>query len=133
MQIIGMVGTMDVLTRRYWLVIPETMMEKEERGREAAVGMTRVEFKVLLMEEFCPSNEMEKLESEFWNHIMVGANHAGLAPQIRGMLRETQPTTIQNVILKAGILTDEAVRCGTLTRSSEKGKKVEETSKQGGL
>ncbi|GJS58070.1 hypothetical protein Tco_0652854 [Tanacetum coccineum] len=31
------------------------------RGREAAMGMTWVEFKVLLVEEFCPSNEMEKL------------------------------------------------------------------------
>ncbi|GJR80181.1 hypothetical protein Tco_0150966 [Tanacetum coccineum] len=35
------------------------------RGREAAIGMSWVDFKALLMEEFCPSNEMEKLESEF--------------------------------------------------------------------
>ncbi|GKE66992.1 putative reverse transcriptase domain-containing protein [Tanacetum coccineum] len=48
------------------------------------------------------------------------------------MLRATQPTTIQSAILKAEILTDEAIRCGTLTRSSEKRKEVEETSKQGG-
>ncbi|GJS95396.1 putative reverse transcriptase domain-containing protein [Tanacetum coccineum] len=48
------------------------------------------------------------------------------------MLRATQPTTIQSAIFKAGILTDEAVHCGTLTRSSEKRKEVEETSKQGG-
>ncbi|GKE79647.1 putative reverse transcriptase domain-containing protein [Tanacetum coccineum] len=123
--------------------------------------MTWVEFKVLLVEEFCPCNKMEKLESEFWNHTMVGANHvgyndrfhelaklvlhlvtpeskcigrytSGLAPQIRGMLRETQPTTIQSDILKVGILTNEVVCCGTLTRSSEKIKEVEETSKQGG-
>ncbi|GJW72417.1 putative reverse transcriptase domain-containing protein [Tanacetum coccineum] len=104
----------------------------------------KVEFKVLLVEEFCPSNKMEKLESEFWNHTLVGANHAGyndrfhelaklvphlvtpkskrigryisgLAPQIRGMLRATQPTTIQSAILKVGILTDEAVcyECGS--------------------
>nr|GEV35756.1 putative reverse transcriptase domain, ribonuclease H-like domain, aspartic peptidase domain protein [Tanacetum cinerariifolium] len=39
---------------------------------------------------------------------------------------------IHSVILKAGILTDEAIRCGTLTRSSEKRNEVEETSKQGG-
>ncbi|GKD07008.1 hypothetical protein Tco_1186693, partial [Tanacetum coccineum] len=32
----------------------------------------------------------------------------------------------------AGILTNEVVCCGTLTRSSEKRKEVEETSKQGG-
>ncbi|GJU12604.1 putative reverse transcriptase domain-containing protein [Tanacetum coccineum] len=48
------------------------------------------------------------------------------------MLRATQPTTIQSDILKAVILTDEVVRCGTLTRSSEKRKEVEEISKQGG-
>nr|GEV64294.1 putative reverse transcriptase domain-containing protein [Tanacetum cinerariifolium] len=29
----------------------------------------------LLVDEFCPSNDMERLENEFWNHTMVGANH----------------------------------------------------------
>ncbi|GKF47813.1 hypothetical protein Tco_0137615 [Tanacetum coccineum] len=54
-------------------------IEKMEsaRDREAAIGMSRVDFKALLVEEFCPSNKMEKLESEFWNHTMIGANHAG--------------------------------------------------------
>ncbi|GJX43196.1 hypothetical protein Tco_0259872 [Tanacetum coccineum] len=56
---------------------------------------------------------------------------AGLAPEIRGMLRATQPTTIQSAILRAGILTDEAVSSGTLTKGSEKRKGVGETSKQG--
>ncbi|GJU47807.1 putative reverse transcriptase domain-containing protein [Tanacetum coccineum] len=133
----------------------------QARGREAAIGMSWNDFKALLVEEFCPSNEMEKLESEFWNHKMVGANHAGytdrfhelaklvphlvtpessrikryiagLAPEIRGMLRATQPTTIQSAILRAGILTDEAVSCGTLTKGNDKRKVVEESSKSGG-
>ncbi|GKA81507.1 putative reverse transcriptase domain-containing protein [Tanacetum coccineum] len=133
----------------------------QARGREAAIGMSWTDFKVLLVEEFCPSNEMEKLETKFWNHKMVGANHAGytdrfhelaklvphlvtlessrikryiagLAPEIRGMLRATQPTTIQSAILRAGILTDEVVSCGTLTKGNEIRKGVEETSKQGG-
>ncbi|GJY05796.1 putative reverse transcriptase domain-containing protein [Tanacetum coccineum] len=133
----------------------------QARGREAAMAMTWNEFKALLVEEFCPSNEMEKLENEFWNHKMVGANHAaytdrfhelaklvphlvtpessrikryiaGLAPEIRGMLRATQPTTIQNAILRAGILTDEAVSYGTLTKGNDKRKVVEESSKSGG-
>ncbi|GJR84556.1 putative reverse transcriptase domain-containing protein [Tanacetum coccineum] len=130
-------------------------------GYEAAIGMTWNGFKALLVEEFCPSNEMERLENEFWNHKMVGANHAaytdrfhelaklvphlvtpesarikryvaGLAPEIRGMLKATQPTTIQDAILRAGILTDEAISCGTLSKSNEKRKAVEETSKSGG-
>ncbi|GJS14797.1 putative nucleotidyltransferase, ribonuclease H [Tanacetum coccineum] len=97
------------------------------RGRKAAIGMTRVEFKALLAEEFCPSKEMEKLESEFWNHTMVGANHAGSTDRFHELAKLVPHLS---AILKAGILTDEAVHCDTLTRSSEKRKEVEETSKQ---
>ncbi|GJX56242.1 reverse transcriptase domain-containing protein [Tanacetum coccineum] len=95
----------------------------QARGRVAAMAISWNDFKALMVEEFCLSKEMEKLENEFWNHKMVGANHityliAGLAPEIKGMLRATQPTTIQNAILRAGILTNEAVSCGTLTKGS---------------
>ncbi|GJW74511.1 putative reverse transcriptase domain-containing protein [Tanacetum coccineum] len=48
----------------------------QARGRVAAMAMAWNDFKALMVEEFCPSNEMEKLENEFWNHKMVGANHA---------------------------------------------------------
>ncbi|GJU74275.1 hypothetical protein Tco_1265680 [Tanacetum coccineum] len=111
--------------------------------------------------EFCPSNEMERLENEFWNHKMIGANHAGytdrfhelaklvphlvtpestrikrymagLAPEIRGMLKATQPATIQSAILKSGILTDEVVSNGTLTKGSKKRKSMDEPAKVGG-
>ncbi|GJU51420.1 putative reverse transcriptase domain-containing protein [Tanacetum coccineum] len=79
--------------------------------------------------EFCPSNEMESLENKFWNHTMV---HAWVGtPNSWSILRATQPTTIQSAILTAGIITDEAVRCGTLTKGSDKRKKIEESSKQG--
>ncbi|GJU28504.1 reverse transcriptase domain-containing protein [Tanacetum coccineum] len=47
----------------------------QARGREAAIGMSWNDFKALLVEKFCPTNEIEKLENEFWNHTMVGANH----------------------------------------------------------
>ncbi|GJV17112.1 hypothetical protein Tco_1362435 [Tanacetum coccineum] len=36
------------------------------RGREAAIGMSWADFKALLVEELCPSNEMEKLENELY-------------------------------------------------------------------
>ncbi|GJX43500.1 hypothetical protein Tco_0260176 [Tanacetum coccineum] len=48
------------------------------------------------------------------------------------MLKATQPATIQSAILKAGILTDEAVSNGTLTKSSEKRKSVDEPAKASG-
>ncbi|GJY37632.1 reverse transcriptase domain-containing protein [Tanacetum coccineum] len=117
----------------------------QARGHEEAIGMSWNDFRALLIEEFCPSNEMEKLENEFWNLTMVGANHVaytdkfhelaklvphmvtpeswrikryinGLAPQIRGMLRATQPTTIQSAILKLS----ETLRIHMSKRSTTK-------------
>ncbi|GJZ52145.1 putative reverse transcriptase domain-containing protein [Tanacetum coccineum] len=137
----------------------EYMISDSDSDLES-IAKSENDFKALLVEELCPSNKMEKLENEFWNHTMVGANHVaytdrfhelaklvphlvtpessrikryihGLAPQIRGMLRATQPTTIQSAILTAGILTDEAVRCGTLTKGNDKRKEMEESSRQG--
>ncbi|GKG41362.1 hypothetical protein Tco_0470574, partial [Tanacetum coccineum] len=34
------------------------------------------DFKFMMIEELCPSHEMQKLETELWNHTMVGAGHA---------------------------------------------------------
>ncbi|GKC89219.1 hypothetical protein Tco_1149868 [Tanacetum coccineum] len=45
------------------------------RGRETDVRMAWGDFKTLIREEFCPNNEMQKVETEFWNHAMVGAGH----------------------------------------------------------
>ncbi|GKB40371.1 putative reverse transcriptase domain-containing protein, partial [Tanacetum coccineum] len=133
----------------------------QARGRETANAMSWNDFTALLVEEFCPSNEMERLENKFWNHKMIRANHAGytdrfhelaklvphlvtpefarikrymagLALEIRGMLKATQPATIQSAILKAGILTNEAVSNGTLTKGSEKRKSMDEPAKVGG-
>nr|GEU61307.1 reverse transcriptase domain-containing protein [Tanacetum cinerariifolium] len=154
--------------RGYKLVTEEELEENEglkeivtqvTANVNNANGEDQNEIEALLVEEFCPSNEMKKLKNEYWNYTMVGANHVaytdmfhelaklvphlvnpkssrikryihGLAPQIHGMLWATQPTTIQSAILTAGILTDEAVCCGTLTKGNDKRKKMEELSKQ---
>nr|GFD50815.1 hypothetical protein [Tanacetum cinerariifolium] len=76
------------------------------------------------MEEYCPDDEVEKLESEFWNHKMVGSDidgyiarfhelarlvpHMvtpksqrvnryiwGLAPEVKAHVTSSQPATIQ--------------------------------------
>ncbi|GKE14024.1 putative reverse transcriptase domain-containing protein [Tanacetum coccineum] len=88
----------------------------------------------LLVEEFCPSNEMEKLENVFWNHKMVGANHATYTDRFHELdkLVPHLVTPELSRIKRAGILTNKAVSCGTLTKGNEKRKRVEETSKQGG-
>ncbi|GJW94306.1 reverse transcriptase domain-containing protein [Tanacetum coccineum] len=128
------------------------------RGREAAVGMSWEDFKTLTREEFCLSNEMQKLEIELWNHTMIEAGHAaytdrfhelarlvphlvtpeskrikryvyGLALQIRGMVAATEPKTIQKAVQIAGRLTDEALRNGSIKKNPEKRGNVREPRK----
>ncbi|GJV11458.1 reverse transcriptase domain-containing protein [Tanacetum coccineum] len=39
-------------------------------SREVAVSMSWNDFKFMMIQEFCPSHEMQKLESELWNHAI---------------------------------------------------------------
>nr|GEU36853.1 reverse transcriptase domain-containing protein [Tanacetum cinerariifolium] len=57
-----------------------------------------------------PSPENKKIERCIY----------GLALQIRAVVAATEPTTIQSVVLKAGMLTDEAIRNGSLKKNTEK-------------
>ncbi|GKB97108.1 hypothetical protein Tco_0983245 [Tanacetum coccineum] len=43
---------------------------------------------VLMREEFCPSNEMQKLETELWNHTIVGAGHAAYTDRFHELASE---------------------------------------------
>nr|GEV83767.1 putative reverse transcriptase domain-containing protein [Tanacetum cinerariifolium] len=45
-------------------------------SQEVAVSMSWNDFKCMMIEEFCPSHEMKKLETKLWNHAMVRAGHA---------------------------------------------------------
>ncbi|GJY20750.1 putative reverse transcriptase domain-containing protein [Tanacetum coccineum] len=109
----------------------------QAKGRVAAMALSWDDFKALTVKEFCPNrfHELAKLVP----HLVTPESSrikryiARLAPEIRGMLRATQPTTIQTAILRVGILTDEAVSCGTLTKGSDKRKVVDEPSKTGGF
>nr|GFA76435.1 reverse transcriptase domain-containing protein [Tanacetum cinerariifolium] len=125
----GMVGTMGVPTRDFRHVALRSMKKREARDHEAAIGMTWNDFKALLVEEFYPSNEMERFENEFWNHKMVGANLAAYTDWFHELAKLVPHL---NEIMRAGILTDEVISCDTLSKINEKRKAVEETSKSGG-
>ncbi|GJT96510.1 hypothetical protein Tco_1092028 [Tanacetum coccineum] len=59
-------------------VIIESVQDMSGCGDDQKVKYTVgsfVDFKTLIREEFCPINEMQKLEIEFWNHAMVGDGH----------------------------------------------------------
>ncbi|GKD28847.1 reverse transcriptase domain-containing protein, partial [Tanacetum coccineum] len=57
------------------------------RSREAVVGMSWEDFKTLTREEFFPVNEMQELETEFWNHAMVGVGHAAYTDRFHELAR----------------------------------------------
>ncbi|GJV95033.1 putative reverse transcriptase domain-containing protein [Tanacetum coccineum] len=126
-------------------------------SREVAVSMSWNDFKFMMIQESCLSHEMQKLESELWNHAMVGAGHAaytdrfhelarlvlylvtpesrmikryvyGLASQIHRMVAATEPKTMQKAVQISGALTDEAVRNGSIKKVEKRGN-VGETSK----
>ncbi|GJS69836.1 putative reverse transcriptase domain-containing protein [Tanacetum coccineum] len=98
-------------------------------SREVAVSMSWNEFKCMMIQEFCSSHKIQKLESELWNHAMVGTGHAaytnryvyGLALQICGMVAAMEPKTMQKAVQISGALTDEAVRNGTIKKAEKRG------------
>ncbi|GJX05684.1 putative reverse transcriptase domain-containing protein [Tanacetum coccineum] len=89
------------------------------------------ESEALLVEELCPSNEMEKLENEFWNNTMVGANHVAYTDRFHELAKLVPHLVTPKSLCIKRILIDEAVCCGTLTKENDKRKEMGESSKQG--
>ncbi|GKE02762.1 putative reverse transcriptase domain-containing protein [Tanacetum coccineum] len=66
------------------------------RSREAAVGMSWEDFKTLTRDDFCPSNELQNLETELWNHVMVGVGHAAYTDKFHELARNVNPVNAKN-------------------------------------
>ncbi|GJS79912.1 putative reverse transcriptase domain-containing protein [Tanacetum coccineum] len=119
-------------------------------SREVAVGMSRNNFKFMMIQKFYPSNEMQKLESELWNHAIVRVGHVvytdrfhelamlvphlvtpegrmieryvyGLTSQICRMVAAMEPKTMQKAVQISGTLTDEAVRNESIKKVEKRG------------
>ncbi|KAK1429753.1 hypothetical protein QVD17_11971 [Tagetes erecta] len=130
-------GTLDGAALTWWNI------QVQRLGLANANALPWEEFKTLLRDEYCPRGEVQKLEGEFWNLKMKGSeieayttrshelavlcpnmvNPAykriekyidGLAPQIQGLVMAANPESIQQAILLAHKLTDQAVAQGTL-------------------
>ncbi|GJX47385.1 putative reverse transcriptase domain-containing protein [Tanacetum coccineum] len=90
------------------------------RGRETAIGMAWEDSKTLMREEFCPNNEIQNLETEFWNHAMVEASHAAYTNRFHELARLVPRLfTPENKRIES-TLTDEAIRNGSLKRNPER-------------
>nr|GEZ44544.1 reverse transcriptase domain-containing protein [Tanacetum cinerariifolium] len=119
-------------------------------SQEVVVSMSWNDFKFMMIEEFCPSHEMQKLEIELWNHAMVGAGDVaytdrfhelvrlaphlvtpksrkierymyGLASKILRIVAATKPKTMQKAVQISGALTNDVVRNGSIKKVEKRG------------
>ncbi|GJT19692.1 putative reverse transcriptase domain-containing protein [Tanacetum coccineum] len=133
-----------VLTR--WIEKMESVHDMRGCSIDQKVKYTTGSF----VDKALTCHEMQKLESELWNHAMVRASHAaytdrfhelarlvphlvtpesrmieryvyGLAPQICGMVAAIEPKSIQKAMQISGALTYEAIRNGSIKKIKKRG------------
>nr|GEU89023.1 hypothetical protein [Tanacetum cinerariifolium] len=68
--------------------------------------------------EFRPTHEMQKLESELWNHAMVGAGHTAYTDRFHELARLVPHLKAVQIF---GTLIDEAVRNGSIKKVEKRG------------
>ncbi|GJS47584.1 putative reverse transcriptase domain-containing protein [Tanacetum coccineum] len=105
-----------------------------------------------MMKEYCPDDEIQKMESEFWNHKMVRSDidgytarfyelarlvphmvtpdsqHVnryirGLAPKIKLHVTSSEPATIQGAVSMANRLTTDGIKDGLFKKKDNAGNK----------
>ncbi|GKA54248.1 putative reverse transcriptase domain-containing protein [Tanacetum coccineum] len=112
-------GVNGVLTR--WIGKMESVHDMSGCSIDQKVKYTSGSF----MEEFCPSHEMQKLETELWNHAMVEAGHAAYTDRFQELARLV-PHLVTHESRKikryiSGALTNEVVRNGSIKKVEKRG------------
>ncbi|GJQ96565.1 putative reverse transcriptase domain-containing protein [Tanacetum coccineum] len=69
-----------------WIKKTESVQDMSGCKDSQKVKYTAGSF-TLTREELCPSNEMKKLETELWNHAMVGVGHAAYTDRFHELAR----------------------------------------------
>ncbi|KAI3808260.1 hypothetical protein L1987_24209 [Smallanthus sonchifolius] len=123
--------------------------EKRTRGVEVATSLSCDHLKKAMTDEFCPRNEMRKLETEFWDLAQDSGDNlayttrfqelgllvphmitplareiekyiGGLPMQIQDAALGSNPPTLEAAIRLSATLSDNHVKAGTLTRKGSK-------------
>nr|GEX89172.1 reverse transcriptase domain-containing protein [Tanacetum cinerariifolium] len=76
-----------IIAQKLQNLLPAMLAEISTLSREVAVSMSWNDFKFMMIEDFCPSHEMQKLETELWNHAMVEAGHAAYTDRFHKLAR----------------------------------------------
>ncbi|GJW72162.1 putative reverse transcriptase domain-containing protein [Tanacetum coccineum] len=93
---------------------------------------------------FCPSHEMRKLETELWNHVMVGVGHAAYTDRFHELARlvphlvTPKSRKIERYVYGLalqifGALTDEAVKNGSIKKVEKIGNVGEPSKDKNGM
>ncbi|GJR55143.1 putative reverse transcriptase domain-containing protein [Tanacetum coccineum] len=144
--------------RHSGLLVPRNFLAQkwntlvQTQGWAAAIAQYWDDFKKLLMEEYCPDDEVQKLELEFCNHKMVGSyidgytarfhelerlvphmvtpksQHVnryirGLAPEIKAHVTSSKPATIQGAVSMANRLTTDGIKDRLFKKKENAGNK----------
>ncbi|GKC04018.1 putative reverse transcriptase domain-containing protein, partial [Tanacetum coccineum] len=116
-----------VIALTYWIEKMENVLDNS-----GCSDNQKNDFKALLVEEFCLSNEIERLENEFWNHKMVAANHAAYTDRFHELAKLVPHLVTPELTRIKRYVAGLAPEIRGMLKSNEKRKAVEETSKSGG-
>ncbi|GJS85623.1 putative reverse transcriptase domain-containing protein [Tanacetum coccineum] len=91
-------------------------------GIDEAYEMSWKDLMKLMIEVYCPRNEIQKLENELWNLCVKGTD--GLPDNIQGNVTSSKPVRLQDSIKMANGLMDQKVRV-YVARSAEQKRKFD--------
>ncbi|GJV06409.1 putative reverse transcriptase domain-containing protein [Tanacetum coccineum] len=95
--------------------------------RAAAIAQPWEDFKKVLMEEYYLDDEIQKLETEFWNHKMVGLNINGYTARFHELARLVPyMVTLENqrsVVSMANCLTTDGIKDAIFKKQENAGNK----------
>ncbi|XP_021995909.1 uncharacterized protein LOC110893096 [Helianthus annuus] len=83
--------------------------ERNKRGNDAAYELTWEELKAIMIDEFCPPHERQKLEDEFWG---IKQKEGDNADCVADFVHASKPATIEETYLLAAEINDKRVKAG---------------------
>ncbi|KAI3732573.1 hypothetical protein L1987_63779 [Smallanthus sonchifolius] len=94
---------------------------------KVALALPWVDVKTLMTDEFCPRNEVKKLEAEFWDlkqdsgeSLAYTTRFHELSLLIQDTVLGSNPATLEEAMRLAATLSDNHVKAGTLSKKGAK-------------
>ncbi|GKD13815.1 hypothetical protein Tco_1198222, partial [Tanacetum coccineum] len=89
-----------------------TKFKAQPIGIENAYKIPWVELKKMMIKQYCPRSDVQKLEAELWNHL-------GLPQPIHGNVTSFDLATIHEAMRMARRLLDQAMRAGIVQENAK--------------